>query len=89
MARECIETGAEVVGLEESIGVTTLHIRCALDGGDRGGTGSQDVWIDQGGWVMRAAREFWHEPQFGVGLRWEVTGLDVEPSGPLPPDWLR
>lgn len=87
MARGCIEAGAEVVGLEESVGLTTLHIRCALDGGDRGGIGSQDIWIDERGRVMRADSEFWEEPQFGMGVRWEVTGLDVEPTGPLPPGW--
>jgi hypothetical protein len=89
MARGCIEAGAEVVGLEESVGVTTLHIRCGIDGGDRGGVGSADVWIDEGGYVMRTDSEFWEEPQFGMGVRWEVIGLDVEPSGPLPPDWMR
>ncbi|MGB5731070.1 MAG: hypothetical protein WBN24_05630 [Acidimicrobiia bacterium] len=87
LAARCIELGAETVGLEEVIGVTTLHIRCPVDGGDRGGAGSLDVWIDERGYVMKGAYEFWEEPEFGVGLRWEVTGLDVEPSGPLPPGW--
>ena len=30
-AGECIESGAEVVGLEEVVGVATLHVSCELE----------------------------------------------------------
>jgi hypothetical protein len=87
IAPGCLELGAEVVGLEEIAGATTLHIRCTFDEEGQGGTGFSDVWIGEQGHVMKSLSEWWEDPSFGFIDVWEVTGLDVEPSGPLPPGW--
>ena len=87
IAPGCLESGAEIIGLEDVAGATTLHIRCTLDGGDPDGTGSSDVWIGEQGHVMKSVSESWQDPSFGFITVWEVTGLDVQPTGPLPPGW--
>ena len=55
MAASCIEQGAEVVGLDTTAGVTTLHIRCQLGGRSRSEPGSADVWITDRGYVMKSS----------------------------------
>ena len=87
MAASCIEQGAEVVGLDTTAGVTTLHIRCQLGGRSRSEPGSADVWISDRGYVMKSLYELFEDPASGIAYVWEVTGLDVEPTGPLPPGW--
>ncbi|MGB5168913.1 MAG: hypothetical protein WBN35_11690 [Acidimicrobiia bacterium] len=86
-AGECIESGAEVVGLEEVVGVATLHVSCELEDRSPRGDFSQDLWVGEYGRVMKSVSVFWDEPLSGGGYRWEVVGLGVEPSGPLPPGW--
>lgn len=86
-ATSCIDHGAEAVGFEEIVGSRTLHIACQFDVGGRGSTGSQDVWIDEHGYVMKSYSEIFDGPASGVTYVWEVTGLNIEPTGPLPPGW--
>lgn len=87
MAPGCIEFGAEVLGLEDVAGATTLHIRCTVDGEDQSQQGFSDVWIGEQGHVMKSYSESWEDPSFRIISSWEVTGLDVAPDGPLPPGW--
>ena len=86
-AGECIESGAEVVGLEEVVGVATLHVSCELEDRSPRGDFSQDLWVGEYGRVLKSVSVFWDEPLSGGGYRWEVTSLGVEPTGPLPPGW--
>ncbi|MGB5187882.1 MAG: hypothetical protein WBO84_12245, partial [Acidimicrobiia bacterium] len=87
IAPGCLEFRAEIIGLEDVAGATTLHVRCTWDEGDPEGTGSSDVWIGEQGHVMKSVSESWQDPSFGFITVWEVTGLDVQPTGPLPPGW--
>lgn len=87
LAASCIEQGAEVVGLDTTAGVATLHIKCQLGGRSRSEPGSADVWISDEGYVMKSFAELFDDPASGIAYVWEVTGLDVEPTGPLPPGW--
>ncbi|MGB5565181.1 MAG: hypothetical protein WBN93_02525 [Acidimicrobiia bacterium] len=87
IAPGCLEFRAEIIGLEDVAGATTLHIRCTGNEGDPEGTGSSDVWIGEQGHVMKSVSESWQDPSFGFITVWEVTGLDVQPTGPLPPGW--
>jgi len=87
MAASCIEQGAEVVRLDTTAGVATLHIKCQLGGRSRSEPGSADVWISDSGYAMKIHYELFEDPASGIAYVWEVTGLDVEPTGPLPPGW--
>ena len=85
-AIECIEFGPEVIGLEQIAGSTTLQIRCAGDEDALDLHISHNVWIGERGHVMKSRYERTHDAG-GIFWNWEVTGLDVEPTGPLPPGW--
>ena len=79
-ASSCVESDPEQIGAEEIAGVVTLHLKCGFD------ESGVDVWVDQNGLVMKLVIE---EAEPGTSLLlqtvWEVTALDVEPDGPLPP----
>jgi hypothetical protein len=85
-AIECIEFDPAVIGLEQIAGATTLHIRCAGDDEASDIHISHDVWIGEEGHVMKSMYEQLSDAG-GFFWDWEVTGLDVQPTGPLPPGW--
>lgn len=85
-AIECIEFDPEVIGLEQIAGATTLHLRCAGDDEALELHISLDVWIGEEGQVMKSMYEQTSDAG-GFFWDWEVTTLDVEPTGPLPPGW--
>lgn len=84
-AEDCIDRGPEVLGIEEIVGLATLHVRCSEPTAVTDNTSHADLWISEGGLVMKAYAESWVEPSAALVTSWEVTGVDVPPSGPLPP----
>jgi hypothetical protein len=84
-AEGCIEFGPEVLGIEEIVGLPTLHIKCSEPTAAADNTSYADLWISEEGLVMKAYAESWAEPSAALVTSWEAIGVDVPPGDPLPP----